>query len=137
MKYIYIVYRVHWLKAKAHSDRWHEEVTLILSEMTWTEKYFQFMASKWESLASQNESAEGGLQSQRERQGERDGEMDTATLNEGNVSHQPSDESPGLTSCVYKRSLACYAAKERSRWKRMASRAADAFSVARLKCGME
>jgi hypothetical protein len=43
----FIVYRVHWLKAKARRDRWAEEVTVLVHEMDWTMWFFEHRASEW------------------------------------------------------------------------------------------
>jgi hypothetical protein len=48
---INLVYRVHWLKAKARFNRWDEEYQLIPNEMVWTVKYFGHQALKWEERA--------------------------------------------------------------------------------------
>lgn len=43
----FVVYRVHWLKAKARADRWDEEFKLVWSEMDWTLRYFQHQGRIW------------------------------------------------------------------------------------------
>jgi hypothetical protein len=43
----FIVYRVHWLKAKARRDRWAEEATLLVHEMDWIVAFFEHRASEW------------------------------------------------------------------------------------------
>ena len=40
------------MKAKARRDRWHEEQTLILCEMDWTERFFHYMGKTWENIQS-------------------------------------------------------------------------------------
>ena len=35
------VYRVNWLRAKAHYDRWEEELTMVVHEMEWTTLWFK------------------------------------------------------------------------------------------------
>ena len=40
-----IVYRVHWLRAKALSDRCTEEIELLMKECQWTEMFFHWQAS--------------------------------------------------------------------------------------------
>jgi len=42
-----IVYRVHWLRARALSHRWVEELCLTQHEMTWTTLYFLRQADEW------------------------------------------------------------------------------------------
>lgn len=42
-----IVYRVHWLRAKAWFDRWKEESVLVPSEMDWTVRFFKHKAGQW------------------------------------------------------------------------------------------
>ncbi|KAF9470551.1 hypothetical protein BDN70DRAFT_775409, partial [Pholiota conissans] len=41
--------RVHWLRARAQKDRWHEELTIIPYEMEWTVRYFLYESQKWRS----------------------------------------------------------------------------------------
>ena len=43
-----IVYRVHWLRAKATKDRWKEEEELLVAEFDWTVNFFQDCARHWE-----------------------------------------------------------------------------------------
>jgi hypothetical protein len=43
-----IVYRIHWLKAKARRDRWAEEQTLLTSEMDWAIAFFRTQARRWQ-----------------------------------------------------------------------------------------
>ena len=45
--YLFIVYRVHWLRAKSRYDRWVEESVLVSAEMEWTLKYFEHQADIW------------------------------------------------------------------------------------------
>jgi hypothetical protein len=50
------VQRVHWLRARAQSGRWNEEVVLVGYEMQWTIRYFFNKADHWENLlAAQKE----------------------------------------------------------------------------------
>lgn len=42
-----LVYRVHWLRAKAKRDRAHEQITLLPLEMQWTIAYFKRQADVW------------------------------------------------------------------------------------------
>ena len=50
--YIYsnvsIVKRVHWLRARALKDRWHEEHILVTYEMQWTVHYFLYKDEMWQ-----------------------------------------------------------------------------------------
>ena len=45
--WIFLVYRVNWLRAKARVDRWQEERILVKHEMQWTILWFQFQANLW------------------------------------------------------------------------------------------
>ncbi|KDQ49440.1 hypothetical protein JAAARDRAFT_110278, partial [Jaapia argillacea MUCL 33604] len=49
--YNLIVVRLHWLRAKAMRDRWQEELTLVMHEMTWTSAYFAHQSHEWDSRA--------------------------------------------------------------------------------------
>jgi hypothetical protein len=42
------VNRVNWLRAKARSKRWEEEVLILEHEMIWTELWFWHQKNKWE-----------------------------------------------------------------------------------------
>ena len=42
-----IVKRVHWLRARALKNRWHEEVVLVTYEMQWTVRYFLHKSTTW------------------------------------------------------------------------------------------
>lgn len=42
------VKRVHWLRARALNQRWHEEVILVEYEMQWTVRYFLYKCKEWE-----------------------------------------------------------------------------------------
>jgi hypothetical protein len=44
---IYLVYRVNWLRGKAHVDGWQEELTLVKHEMQWTILWFQYQGNLW------------------------------------------------------------------------------------------
>src|ERR1700735_2734631 len=44
---IFIVKRVHWLRARAQCHRWREEFTLVQYEMTWVIRFFKHMSSTW------------------------------------------------------------------------------------------
>jgi hypothetical protein len=47
----HVVYRVHWLKAKARSDRWAEEQVLLSNEMDWVVIFLQTQARVWRDRA--------------------------------------------------------------------------------------
>lgn len=36
-----------WAKTKAHTDRWEEEVTLLVEEMWWVLQYLEWKAKWW------------------------------------------------------------------------------------------
>jgi len=42
------VNRVNWLRAKARSKRWEEEVLILRHEMVWTQLWFEHHKKKWE-----------------------------------------------------------------------------------------
>jgi len=42
------VTRVNWLRAKARSNRWEEEVLILKHEMIWTKLWFGHQKKKWE-----------------------------------------------------------------------------------------
>jgi hypothetical protein len=44
------VQRVHWLRARAQSGRWNEEVLLVTYEMQWTIRYFLHQTQEWKHL---------------------------------------------------------------------------------------
>lgn len=50
-----VVYRVHWLRAKAMRDRWKEEEELLKDEFQWTITFFNHMAQAWEHRSVQNQ----------------------------------------------------------------------------------
>jgi hypothetical protein len=56
-----IVYRVHWLRAKALRDRWAEEKELLEAEFQWTINYFGARSDVWEyrSIRSRNKGQQG------------------------------------------------------------------------------
>ncbi|PPR03552.1 hypothetical protein CVT24_007599 [Panaeolus cyanescens] len=41
--------RVHWLRARALSMRWSEEVKLVTMEMSWAVRYFLHQQTKWDN----------------------------------------------------------------------------------------
>lgn len=69
---LYADKRVHWLRARAQSKRWGEELTFINYEMQWTVKYFQYKSRWWKDsirLASDADSPlSGGQAAYAERQ---------------------------------------------------------------------
>ena len=48
----FLVYRVHWLRARAQLHRWQEEVTLTRNEMHWAINYFTFRQKEWDKWQS-------------------------------------------------------------------------------------
>lgn len=42
-----IVFRVHWLRARAQRGRWAEELVLVQQEMIWTVNFYMHMADIW------------------------------------------------------------------------------------------
>jgi hypothetical protein len=54
-KYSASVYRVNWLRAKARKERWEEEIELVVSEMGWTIKCFQYHERVWRERAEKME----------------------------------------------------------------------------------
>ena len=46
-----LVKHVHWLRAQAQKNRWHEEVVLVTYEMQWTVRYFIDRRNKWKEGA--------------------------------------------------------------------------------------
>ncbi|KAH9483515.1 hypothetical protein JR316_0002983 [Psilocybe cubensis] len=46
--------RVHWLRARAHFQRWKEESTLVRYEMQWTVTYFLHKSATWKSAIKDN-----------------------------------------------------------------------------------
>jgi hypothetical protein len=45
---VLLVKRVHWLRARALKDRWHEEHILVTYEMQWTVRYFLYKETMWQ-----------------------------------------------------------------------------------------
>jgi hypothetical protein len=43
-----LVTRVNWLRAKARSKRWEEEVVILKHEMIWTQLWFAHQKRRWE-----------------------------------------------------------------------------------------
>ncbi|KJA15509.1 hypothetical protein HYPSUDRAFT_149005, partial [Hypholoma sublateritium FD-334 SS-4] len=41
------VRRIHWLRARASAERWHEELLLVRHEMRWTVAYYEHKRSTW------------------------------------------------------------------------------------------
>ena len=50
---IFLVQRVHWLRARAQKHRWHEELVIVKHEMEWTTRYFLHRARQWTSRAEE------------------------------------------------------------------------------------
>lgn len=46
-----LVYRVHWLRARARYERWREEMDLTSHEMLWTVNFFDFKSRQWKEWA--------------------------------------------------------------------------------------
>ncbi|KAI6011636.1 hypothetical protein EDC04DRAFT_2609807 [Pisolithus marmoratus] len=46
-------YRINWLKARARSHRWKEEVSLVRHELLWTGLWFEYHKKMWEQRALQ------------------------------------------------------------------------------------
>jgi hypothetical protein len=44
---IYLVNRVHWLRARAQRQRWQEELILVEREMEWTVRYYLHQSGVW------------------------------------------------------------------------------------------
>ncbi|KAM6491255.1 hypothetical protein JOM56_013494 [Amanita muscaria] len=50
--HVFLVKRVHWLRAQTQMTRWQEELLLVTYEMQWTVRYFLHQTTKWESALS-------------------------------------------------------------------------------------
>ena len=50
-----IVYRVHWLKAKAQQDCWKEEVKLLYHEMNFCVNFMKHMERLWKAWTSEEQ----------------------------------------------------------------------------------
>ncbi|KAF8965105.1 hypothetical protein BDZ97DRAFT_1659385, partial [Flammula alnicola] len=46
---LFSVKRVHWLRARAQTQRWREECILVRYEMQWTVRYFMHKSKTWQS----------------------------------------------------------------------------------------
>ena len=46
------VKHIHWLRARAQMQQWHEEVLLLLHEMQWTIRFYTYKARTWEDSMS-------------------------------------------------------------------------------------
>ena len=46
---ILLVFRVHWLRARAQRNRWAEEIILVKHEMQWTLNFYMHMAQTWQN----------------------------------------------------------------------------------------
>ena len=63
------VYRVNWLRAKARSDRWEEELITVQHEMRWTVLWFQDQLKKWkERVERSNQEHKPGHSAYAEKQ---------------------------------------------------------------------
>ncbi|KAH9481115.1 hypothetical protein JR316_0005635 [Psilocybe cubensis] len=51
--------RVHWLRARAHYQRWQEEATLVRYEMQWTVAYFIHKRNTWKQAISEDPNLTG------------------------------------------------------------------------------
>jgi hypothetical protein len=47
ISYLASVYRVNWLRARAHANRWEEEFPKTEKEMVWTTLYFMHRRDAW------------------------------------------------------------------------------------------
>lgn len=47
LPFMFVVQRVHWLRARAQKHRWEEEVVLVGHEMEWTVRYFLYNKKLW------------------------------------------------------------------------------------------
>lgn len=61
---------MHWLRARALNQRWHEEVVLVTYEMQWTVCYFLHKCKEWREGAH-NPEASPGARAYAIRQGRR------------------------------------------------------------------
>ena len=52
LKFNEIVNRVHWLRARAQSQRWKEELILVGHEMDWTVRYYLYQSTMWKDRKS-------------------------------------------------------------------------------------
>jgi hypothetical protein len=50
---VFVVYRVHWLTARAKYMHWKEQLEITTSEMEWTTRFFLSKATYWSSLRDQ------------------------------------------------------------------------------------
>jgi hypothetical protein len=56
---IFLVQRIHWLRARAQSHRWKEETVLVTYEMQWTVRYFLKEAAIWNNRSKWNQNSPG------------------------------------------------------------------------------
>lgn len=49
-----LVFRVHWLKARAQLKRWQEEFRKLRNEMVWVVTFFEFQGRNWTSWVKSN-----------------------------------------------------------------------------------
>ena len=45
------VYRVNWLRARARAQRWNEEKAIVVKEMEWVVRTFEYMTEVWKVRA--------------------------------------------------------------------------------------
>lgn len=63
-----IVYRLHWLRARARAHRWTAELKLTKHEMEWVVRFFMHMAQKWVTHRDARLNGARGLESFAEHQ---------------------------------------------------------------------
>jgi hypothetical protein len=119
--YPFIVYRVHWLKAKARRDRWAEEVTLLVNEMDWTLGFFEHRASEWHRRVLDRTSSSPSAA---------DGEgCDTDDYDqshaEGLIANSGGDSVNDSVSDQLSRGRRSYAMRQEQMWLKLAERARD------------
>jgi hypothetical protein len=57
-----LVTRVNWLRAKARTERWQEEVLILQHEMVWTERWFEHQMNEWGKRMHPNDESKLGHQ---------------------------------------------------------------------------
>lgn len=68
LRTLILVYRVHWLRARARSQRWAEEVTLTTNEMEWIPRFFISKSREWKKYIGDNTGLGDGHIAYAERQ---------------------------------------------------------------------
>lgn len=56
---VVVVKQVHWLRARAQKNRWHEELTLVTYEMQWTVRSFLHKSKLWEQAQNAVDTSSG------------------------------------------------------------------------------